>query len=218
MTAQLLRYEAARTALAAAHSVDEVKNLRDKAQALAAYARQARDLDMIAWATEIKVRAERRTGELLKELARGKGGGDVKLHPSNRGTSEPSPYAAALESSGLSRQTAHRYQALAAMPEKHFETAVATAKATAGEVTSAHMLRLADEMKKTSELRAEIAAHDCNSRWQVLRHRLRSANDAVRDITRAADTPACSMEEAGRILLEWRELVDFMNEEMGYGD
>ncbi len=42
---------------------------------------------------------------------------------------------------GLTRDESSRYQQLAAMPADHFETAVATAKATAGEVTTAFMLR-----------------------------------------------------------------------------
>ena len=79
---QLTRYDTARKALAEAHHVDEVKNIRDKAEAMAAYARQAKDTDLVQWATEIKVRAERKCGELLRASAengeRSKQGGDRK--------------------------------------------------------------------------------------------------------------------------------------------
>lgn len=144
MTTALVRYDEARRALAAAHRVDEVKSIRDKAEAMAAYARQAKDTAMVEWATEIKVRAERRCGELLRDSAKN-GARAKKGKPSEM--SKP----ATLSDIGLTRDQSSRYQQLAAMPEKHFEATVATAKETVGQVTSAFMLRAARRMQPTKK-------------------------------------------------------------------
>lgn len=153
---QLVRYEQARTALAECHRVDEVKDIRDKAEAMAAYARQAKDSELIQYATEIKVRAERRCGELLRMTekntgARGTGANQHRSVPSHDASAPPT-----LESMGISHSESSRYQQLADMPDNHFETAVATAKATAGEVTTAFMLR--EAKKATKRPRAERIA------------------------------------------------------------
>lgn len=157
---QLIRYEQARTALAECHKVDEVKDIRDKAEAMAAYARQAKDSELIQYATEIKVRAERRCGELLASTERAPAGRPA-ANASNRTTDSPPT----LADMGLTRDESSRYQQLAAMPAEYFETAVETAKATAGEVTTAFMLREAQKHKpaaspmkgpKAEAMRAEL--------------------------------------------------------------
>ncbi len=64
----LVKYEAARQALIEARTVDEVKDIHDKAEAMRAYARKAGDLEFAWWATELKLDAERKGGRLLTEM------------------------------------------------------------------------------------------------------------------------------------------------------
>jgi hypothetical protein len=62
----LVRYEAACRALAEAKTVDEAKDIRDKAEAMRVYARQANNKGLEIDAAEIRISAERRLGELIK--------------------------------------------------------------------------------------------------------------------------------------------------------
>lgn len=127
----LARYDAARYALQAAVAVDEVKDIRDKALAMAAYAKQAGDTGLIEMATEIRVRAERKAGQMLAAMelqhgARGVGKSGVPA-------SNPTPR---LEELGVTKGQSARWQKLAAVPEEQFEQAVSAAKEVAGEVTA----------------------------------------------------------------------------------
>lgn len=145
MTA-LVRYEQARTALAECQRVDEVKDIRDKAEAMAAYARQAKDQDLIQMATEIKVRAERKAGEMLAVSEKQNGGHAMKAR-SDASTEIPPR----LSDLGITKDQSSRWQSLASMSDTHFETAVATAKQSAGEVTTAFMLREAKRGKPAAK-------------------------------------------------------------------
>lgn len=70
---QLVRYDEARHALQIASTVDEAKEIRDKAAALAAYARQKNDIEMERWVAEIKLRAITRIGEISASLETAQG-------------------------------------------------------------------------------------------------------------------------------------------------
>lgn len=141
---QLVRYETARNALAECQRIDEVKDIRDKAEAMAAYARQAKDTELIQFATEIKVRAERKCGEMLAATEMNDGGRPSKNQSDDTTGLSTTPTLADM---GITKDQSSRYQQLAAMPDEHFETAVATAKNSAGEVTTAFMLREARSRK-----------------------------------------------------------------------
>ena len=71
---KLVRYDTAVCALTLAQHVDEAKDIRDTAVAMEVYAKQAKECDLIAPATEIRKRAERRIGELMAERPKAKGG------------------------------------------------------------------------------------------------------------------------------------------------
>ena len=103
-------------------------------------------------ATEIKVRAERRCGELLARTAKNTGAAGVGPIAVERCDRNAAPTLADM---GLTKSESSRYQQLAAMPSEHFETAVATAETTAGEVTTAFMVREACELEQraTSDVR-----------------------------------------------------------------
>lgn len=130
----LTKYDAARKALAEAHSVDEAKDIRNKAEALRVYAKQAKDIDMQNWAAEIRVRAERRAGELLKEIPKQYGARGV-------GKKVESSSATPLSELEVTKDQSSKWQKLADVPALKFEKALREIMGLGKELTTTAMLR-----------------------------------------------------------------------------
>jgi hypothetical protein len=129
-TTQLAKYDAACRAVAECKSVDEAMDILDKAVAIAAYARQAKNKTMEADAKAIRMRATRKVDELRRAqketvgLNRGVKGSKItglKKNPvmDDRPT---------LASQGIDKNLAHKGRVLGAMSDEKFEEAVADAR------------------------------------------------------------------------------------------
>jgi hypothetical protein len=109
----LIRYEAACRAVAEAKSVDEVKEFLAGAAALDAYARQAKNKSLEADAFEIRMRAERQVGFLMRKqkamvgMATGTAG---QGRPPLGGFQEnpPKTQLPTLAEAGIDKNPAHR--------------------------------------------------------------------------------------------------------------
>lgn len=122
----LIRYDAACHAISEAKAVDEVKEIRDRSEALRAYARQAKNKQLEMDAAEIRIRAERRIGELMKQqrdagmMAKG-----AKGNPGGRGAKivrvADEPTQITLAEVGIDKSLADRARKYAAVPDDEWE-------------------------------------------------------------------------------------------------
>jgi N6-adenosine-specific RNA methylase IME4 len=121
----LVKYEAARSALAAARSVDEVVQVRDWVQRFKLRARQAKDRSMIADAAELQLNAERRLGEMLVEAkAAGQVAEGRPRKASENGTKHGPFSRVQLRDAGISKNLSASAQKLAAVPARRFAAMV----------------------------------------------------------------------------------------------
>ena len=131
MTA-LIHWTAARHALEQAATIDEVKDIRDKAEAMRLYLKQAGEsLEAQNHVAEIKIRAERKAGVLLQEMPKNRGGQvEHADYPSTGNIVLP---VEKLEDIGITKMQSSRLQAVAAVPEDVFERHVEEVKASGTE-------------------------------------------------------------------------------------
>jgi hypothetical protein len=142
ISADLIRYsdvadrvlvrDKAERALAAAVSIDQVKAIHDLAVGMLAYAKTANDRDLEADAAEIRMKATRRLGEMMKAqketVGLNEGGRPTKTGlPKNPVSELPT-----LGDVGIDKNLAHLARTAASMSEPEFGQAVEAKRATVG--------------------------------------------------------------------------------------
>lgn len=169
--------------LAAAQTVDDVKAIRDKAEAARVYVRAARlGLELQNHAAEVRLRAERKAGGMLQAMKLR--GGDRK--------SKARRAPLKLEELGITRDQSKRWQRIAAVPESVFLKYMKAMNEHDHEITSAGLLRTArchcqDSVQATpthhdtpvveSEWDAEATFQELMNHCQLLQNIVRPAED-----------------------------------------
>jgi hypothetical protein len=109
---KLAKYDAAKRALAEARKVDEVLAIENDAKKLEAYARQAKDKDLLENAAEIRARAERKLGQMMAASPKA---------PPGPKRSGPSMDPISLKQAGIGKRLADRARTAARDSEETFE-------------------------------------------------------------------------------------------------
>lgn len=144
---ELAKLAAIPSMLAEANSVAEVKHIMDIAEAARTYAKKAKlNLEIQNNAAEASLRAQRRAGEILAALERDKGG-RPETHTSLVRVSE---YRTVLEEENIAPMTAYRWQTIANVPDPVFEQHIFERRAGDAELTSAGVLKLANELRRAA--------------------------------------------------------------------
>ena len=161
----LVIFDKAKQAIAEAVSVDEVKDIRNKAEAMRIYYKQAGEsLIMQNQCAQIKIYAERKIGEILSEIEKNKGG--QAEHSSYR-SPEVTGRIETLNDLGISKMQSFKYQSIASIPEPIFQDHITSVLSEEEqELTSIGLLRIAKQLKldeRLQGLRNQVSSMDRNS-------------------------------------------------------
>jgi len=207
----LIKYEAACQALAECVSVDEVKEWADKAAAMQAYQRMAGDKTLESQASEIRIRAERRLGELILAQKAGPGlnqGAKVAGNLPGAGKAQPAvtheDRRLKLSDAGISKNLSSRAQKLAAVPAAEFEAELAAKRERERQDGARVSARLEKSGARHLEKVAPVADHDpdLESPAEMMAD-MQKELDALNAVLKAADADDQKAEA-----LKWRRAYD----------
>jgi N6-adenosine-specific RNA methylase IME4 len=139
VTDSIIKLDQATRMLAEIRSIDDAKQLIDLAEAARVYAQQVRlGIEAQNHAAEIKLRAQRRAGEILDSMDKAKGGQPYQEHNSTGYILKP---VETYDDLGIDKVDAHRWQTIAKMPEQEFEARIAERKDAEEKLTTAGIYR-----------------------------------------------------------------------------
>jgi N6-adenosine-specific RNA methylase IME4 len=158
---KLQRYDAAVRAIAEAKSVDEVKEIRDKAIAMQEYSRRAKNRSMEADALAIRMHATRQLGKMIAAqkqtvgLSAGTRGSRVK---GARVDDKPT-----LASQGIDKNLATNARKLGALADEDFEHAVGEARAAVSNVVRDALRVKTKEARRAEHMAKLVEASRLNA-------------------------------------------------------
>ncbi|HVY79874.1 MAG TPA: DNA methyltransferase [Steroidobacteraceae bacterium] len=146
----LLTVEKARQFLAQSKNVDEVRDVADKAKAVAMYLRTIdASLESQNDALEIQLRAQRRAAQIADRLPKQTGGDAAKARSKNATELNVPP---TLEDRGIDKRDLSQWRKLADIPDKKFDELVEAARKNSERVT-ANTITQAAKLKKQAATR-----------------------------------------------------------------
>lgn len=154
---ELIKWEKAKQAIMECKTIDEVKEIRDKAEALRMYAKQSGEsLQVQNNVAEIKIRADKRIGEISRDLPTNQFKGLNNVSLSHDGGTTKTQI---LKDAGIKHH--ERFEAIANLPEDLFEQHIEKVKRSNTELTSVGLLKAAkDFVKQVKRTEQSEAARD----------------------------------------------------------
>ena len=175
----LARISEATRALSAAKTLDDVLKIRDQAEAIRVYMKAASDsLDAANAAAAIKLRAERKAGEMLAVME--------KQKPGEYQRSQDATVAPSLEELGIKKDQSSRWQRKAAVAEETFEEYLASCEADRREVTQAGLLNVAKG--------CHVTANSGENEWYTPPDIIEAARDVMGGID--LDPASCELAQS----------------------
>lgn len=174
---EIILWDKMKNAVMECHSIDEISRIRNQAEAYRYALKQAKESpDVIRKAEEIKLRAERRAGELLKETP--------KQKPGEYQRSQLVTVAPTLEEIGITKNQSSKWQKIANIPEEKFE----------------NYLEVSEELSTAGALRINANVHVSNNsgenEWYTPQYIIDSAKIVMGEI----DLDPASSELANKIV------------------